>query len=562
MCEIFQSQKALQNPKNKKLMRLPLLLALCWASMASAATEPNIVFILADDLGIGDVNCYGGDRCLIDTPNIDALAASGLRFTDAHVNASICGPTRRALMTGRYNWRFGGYVKGGPWGFVGPRPNTENFTLGKLLKRAGYHTGYVGKWHLGTIMTTTDGKNQGPENVDYSQPLLYGPKQFGFDESFILPGSLDMYPYAYARNHVWQGAVTAQKGWSAFNRVGPAAEDFEDHEVLETFYREADSYLERRSANDPFFLFLSLTAPHTPTSPGEKWQGKSELGVYGDFVMEVDHAVERVMNALKAKGLDENTLILFASDHGPAPYSGNILKATPGQIQKLEEVGHYPSGPYRGYKFSFYEGGLRVPLIAHWPGVIPKGTTCDSLVGLCDLMATFADLTDQELGGNEAPDSISFAPLLRDPNGKATRTNLVMESTMHFAIREGDWKLCLSPASGITALSENGVGNDPLPEEAWRKALKRFGGKPTDADLLQTPFVQLYNLASDPGETNDLADAHPDRVVQLVALLQEQVKNGRSTPGPKLENDKQVHIVNLNDRRLPSILKDFKSPKE
>ena len=543
-------------------MRLPLLLALCWASMASAAPKPNIVFILADDLGIGDVNCYGGDRCLIDTPNIDALAASGLRFTDAHVNASICGPTRRALMTGRYNWRFGGYVKGGPWGFVGPRPNTENFTLGKLLKRAGYHTGYVGKWHLGTIMATTDGKNQGPENVDYSQPLLYGPKQFGFDESFILPGSLDMYPYAYARNHVWQGEVTAQKGWSAFNRVGPAAEDFEDHEVLETFYREAESYLDQRSANDPFFLFLSLTAPHTPTSPGEKWQGKSELGVYGDFVMEVDHAVERVMNALKAKGLDENTLILFASDHGPAPYSGNILKATPGQIKRLEEVGHYPSGPYRGYKFSFYEGGLRVPLIAHWPEVIPKGTTCGSLVGLCDLMATFADLTDQELGGNEAPDSISFAPLLRDPNGPATRTNLVMESTMHFAIREGDWKLCLSPASGITALSENGVGNDPLPEEAWRKALKRFGGKPTDVDLLKAPFVQLYNLASDPSETNDLADAHPDRVVQLVALLQEQVKNGRSTPGPKLENDKQVHIVNLNDRRLPSILKDFKSPKE
>jgi arylsulfatase A-like enzyme len=530
--------------------------------MASAAPKPNIVFILADDLGIGDVNCYGGDRCLIDTPNIDALAASGLRFTDAHVNASICGPTRRALMTGRYNWRFGGYVKGGPWGFVGPRPNTENFTLGKLLKRAGYHTGYVGKWHLGTIMATTDGKNQGPENVDYSQPLLYGPKQFGFDESFILPGSLDMYPYAYARNHVWQGEVTAQKGWSAFNRVGPAAEDFEDHEVLETFYREAESYLDQRSANDPFFLFLSLTAPHTPTSPGEKWQGKSELGVYGDFVMEVDHAVERVMNALKAKGLDENTLILFASDHGPAPYSGNILKATPGQIKRLEEVGHYPSGPYRGYKFSFYEGGLRVPLIAHWPEVIPKGTTCGSLVGLCDLMATFADLTDQELGGNEAPDSISFAPLLRDPNGPATRTNLVMESTMHFAIREGDWKLCLSPASGITALSENGVGNDPLPEEAWRKALKRFGGKPTDVDLLKAPFVQLYNLASDPSETNDLADAHPDRVVQLVALLQEQVKNGRSTPGPKLENDKQVHIVNLNDRRLPSILKDFKSPKE
>jgi len=297
-----------------------------------------------------------------------------------------------------------------------------------------------------------------------------------------------------------------------------------------------------------------LTAPHTPTSPGVDWQGRSRLGVYGDFVMEVDHAVERVTCALKANGLDDNTLVLFASDHGPAPYAGNILKATPAQIQQLEQKGHYPTGPYRGYKFSIYEGGLRVPLIARWPSVIPENSTCGSLVGLCDLFATFADLTGQQLEEAEAPDSISFAPLLKNPKASGARTDLVMESTMHFAIRQDDWKLCLTPACGMQAGFENGAGNAPLPDVAWRKALGQFGGQPAEADLLKAPFVQLYNLADDPHEDNNLADRCPDRVEQMVNLLLRQVDNGRSTPGPKLKNDKPVRVVNLNDRRLPAFV--------
>ncbi|MEM7014878.1 MAG: sulfatase-like hydrolase/transferase, partial [Verrucomicrobiota bacterium] len=203
------------------MKRLFLFLLIGSIAINCSAEKPNIVFILADDLGIGDVNCYGEDRCLIDTPNLDKLAAEGIRFTDAYANASICVPTRRALMTGRYSWRFGPAMNSGPWGFMGPCAGLEKHTIGKLLKRADYHTGYVGKWHLGTRMARTDdAKNQGPENVDFSRPLEFGPIQFGFDESFILPGSLDMYPYAFARNHVWQGKITAQKGWSAFNRVG------------------------------------------------------------------------------------------------------------------------------------------------------------------------------------------------------------------------------------------------------------------------------------------------------------------------------------------------------
>ncbi|MGZ0169768.1 MAG: sulfatase family protein [Planctomycetales bacterium] len=529
---------------------------LCGITTVASAAKPNIVFILADDLGIGDVNCYGGDRCLIDTPNIDALAADGLRFTDAHVNASVCSPTRRALMTGRYNWRYGATVGSGQWGFVGPRPKTEKSTLAKVLKRVGYRTGYVGKWHLGTVMTTVDGKPQKPTNVDFKKPLKYGPPQFGFDDSFILPGSLDMFPYAFARNNVWQGEVTAQKGWSAFNRVGPAEKDFQDHEVLETFYSEAESFIAHQKKDDPFFLFLALTAPHTPTSPGVNWQGKSKLGVYGDFVMEVDHSVERVMTALKKQGLDENTLVMFSSDHGPAPYAGNILKATPAQIHQLETKGHHPNGPHRGYKFSIYEGGLRVPLIARWPGVISEGQTCDALVGLNDFMATFAELTDSKLADNEGPDSVSFAKLLRTPEAAGDRKTLVMQSVGAFAMRDGNWKLCLCPGSGTPGTSPNVAGNDPSPHVAWRKALDQFKGQPNDSDLLQAPFVQLFNLNNDPHEDNNLAAEHPARVKKMVALLQQQVENGRSTPGPKLKNDKNVKIVTINDRRLPGILRE------
>lgn len=544
----------------KRLILFGILVGLAvieTTATADSGSPPNIVFILADDLGIGDVNCYGGDRCLIDTPHLDALAAGGLRFTDAHVNASICVPTRVALMTGRYPWRFGPPEGSGPWGFVGPRPTVEQFTLGKLLRRAGYHTGYVGKWHLGTGMVTTDGKTQGPENTDFTKPLRFGPRDFGFDSSFILPGSLDMFPYAYVRDHEWQGQVTAQKGWSAFHRVGPAAENFEDHEVLETFYREAEGYLEERDSEESFFLFLALTAPHTPVSPGVDWQGKSELGVYGDFVMEVDHSVGRIQAALEKNGLEENTLVLFSSDHGAASYAGNLLPATPGQIRKLEEKGHFPSGPHRGYKFSLYEGGLRVPLIARWPGVVSEGGTCDALVGLCDLPATFAELTGQELGEFEGPDSLSFAPLLRDPSLPGNRRDLVMESTVHFAFREGDWKLCLTPSSGVQTGSEVVVGNDPLPEVAWREAIDQFGRLPAEEDLLSAPFVQLFYLPDDPHEDRNLASLHPDRVATMVKQLQAQVERGRSTPGPDLTNDRPVRIVNLRDRRLPA----FVAPK-
>ncbi|MEM0895577.1 MAG: arylsulfatase [Verrucomicrobiota bacterium] len=530
----------------KALALFPLLLLL---ALPVGAKPPNIVLILADDLGYGDVKCYGGDRCRIETPNIDALAANGLRFTNAHVNASVCVPTRIALMTGRYSWRFTRPEFTGPWGFMGPKPGVEKFTLAKLLNRANYRTGYVGKWHLGTRMATVEGADQqDSETVDFSKPLLYGPPQFGFKESFILPGSLDMFPYVYARDNVWQGDVTAQKGWSAFNRIGPAEKDFEDHEVLETFYRQAESFIGKQSAKKPFFLYLALTAPHTPTSPGVAWQGKSELGVYGDFVMEVDHSVERVMDALKENGFAENTLVLFSSDHGAASYAGNILEATPGQMKLLEKAGHYPGGPHRGYKFTVYEGGLRVPLVAHWPKVIKKGRSTNALVSLSDMMATFADLSGEKLSKTVAPDSISYASILRNPQARSARKSLTMQSAMEcFTLIEGNWKLALCPGSGAKDLHLI----EPLSGEAWKAALEQFGKSPTRDDLTRPPFVQLYNLAYDPHEDHNLAADNPARVAQMVELLREKIDRGRSTPGPDLENDRNV----LLHQRTPDALR-------
>lgn len=521
------------------MIALPVMAAVA----ESASTErPNIVLILADDLGIGDTKCYGGSRCRIETPNIDALSRGGLRFTDAHVNASVCGPTRAAIMTGRYPWRFGKAAPGGAWGFIGTRFPSETFTLADLLRVAGYRTGYVGKWHLGTQMTTTDGKVQNKANVDYEKPLKVGPPQYGFDESFILPGSLDMYPYAYVRNNVWQGEVTAQKGWSAFNRVGPAEKNFEDHEVLETLYRESEAFISQQQSGTPFFLYLALTAPHTPISPGIAWQNKSDLGLYGDFVMEVDHAVKRVVDRLKEAGVYENTLILFSSDHGAASYAGNIRKATPGQVHRLEDTGHYPSGPHRGYKFSVYEGGLRVPLIAHWPAVIQAGTTSDAIVGLCDLMATFAEVCGGKLSSANGPDSISFANLLRDPSSPPGRQNLVLQSALGcFAIRDGNWKLCLCPGSGARGT----YGNTPSQDEAWRNAMNGVKGEISVADTLRAPFVQLFDLSQDPHEDHNLAAKHPERIASMVAKLNAQIENGRSTQGPKLGNDTKVSTLRV-----------------
>jgi len=521
------------------------LVALAAASLSftsfnpiSAADKlPNIVFILADDLGYGDIKSFGGERCQVETPNFDLLAKEGVRFTNAHASASVCVPSRMAILTGRYPFRFGRGSNGGPWGFIGLQLKKTQFTIARMLRKAGYRTACIGKWHLGTAMQTRDGKVQGLTNVDYTKPLLVGPNDYGFDESFILPGSLDMYPYVFVRDHKFVGKVTARKGWSAFNRVGPAAEDFEDWKVLDTFADEAENFISRESrTKNPFFLYLALTSPHTPTSPSPPFAGRSQLGIYGDFIMETDAVVGRVLATLQRTGAAKNTLVIAASDHGAALYAGRKRKATYAQLKELEKEGHYSSGPYRGYKFSVYEGGFRIPCVARWPGVTAPGGSCDALIGLQDLLATSAEIAGEKLDAEEAPDSVSFLPLLKNPAAKGARETLVVQGAPAMAFHSGPWKLALCPGSGCAGR----YGNSPPQEEAWKKALGDYGKKPANRkELERAPFVQLFRLDSDPGETKNLAADHPEKVKELFKLISEQITAGRSTPGPRIANDRE-----------------------
>lgn len=507
----------------------------------ATSRRPNIVFILADDLGYGDVKAFGGDRCKIDTPHFDRLCADGMKFTNAHVTDSVCVPSRTSIMTGRYAFRFGKAEQGGPWGFTGLRFPVSQHTLGDMFLDGGYSTGYVGKWHLGTRMTTFDNEVQGPTNTDFTKPIQVGPGDYGFEDCFFLPGSLDMFPYAFIRGKQWQGKVTAQKGWSAFNRIGPAAEDFVDTNVLPTFCREAGLFIRGRARREqPFFLYVALTAPHTPTSPEAEFEGKSQIGIYGDFVMNVDSCIGRIRNHLRDAGVDQNTVIMVSSDHGPGHYSGRKREATANQMREMEQDGHYSTGPWRGYKFSAFEGGLRVPLVTVWPGRVQPGSVSHSLIGLNDLMATWAEIADIRLSPEHAPDSVSFLPILKDPSVQSRQT-LVTRGTRAATFRDGDWKLILGPGSG----SSGPFFSEPKSEDAWKTAITVFGKTPSNRQDLENPaFVQLYNLKDDPSETTDLAAQHPDQIDKMLADYRRVIRRGRSTPGPQLVNDREVKAFN------------------
>ena len=508
-------------------------------NLLCSSERPNIVFILADDLGYGDIKAFGGEKSKVPTPHFDQLCRDGMQFTNAHVTNSVCVPSRTSIMTGRYAFRFKKGKPGGPWGFIGLQFPTTQYTLGDMFQSGGYRTGYVGKWHLGTRMTTKDGKVQGAENTDFTKPIKIGPTDYGFDECFFLPGSLDMFPYAYIRGKKWQGSVTAQKGWSAFNRVGPAAEDFLDTEVLSTFCDEAGKFITSSSKKkNPFFLFVALTAPHTPSSPEDEFEGKSGMGVYGDFVMNTDACIGRVREHLRKAGIDKNTMVIVSSDHGPGHYSGRQRKAIPHQMKEMEKEGHFSRGQWRGYKFSSYEGGLRVPFGVVWPGVVEPGSQNDSMVGLNDLMATCADIAGVKLDDDKGPDSISFLPYLRNQE-ILIRDHMIAHGTRADAYYERNWKLILGPGSG----SSGGHFTEPKSEDAWKLAIQQFGRKPKNHSELEHPtFIQLYDLAADPGEMNNLASIHFERAKKMIDRYKKIVANGRSTRGPKLSNGREIKI--------------------
>ncbi len=465
--------------------------------------RPNIVLIFADDMGYGEIKALH-PAGKIDTPHFDRIAAEGMVFTDAHSSSSVCTPSRYSLLTGRYSWRT--RLQSGVMGGMGqPLISPGRLTLPALLRQRGYHTACIGKWHLGMNM---------PGDTYMTGPILNGPVTRGFHEFFGISASLDMPPYAFIRNDRFTAPLDTQKELYP-DRVGPAAADFEAVDVLPAFTAEALDYIGRRAGDSrPFFLYLPLTSPHTPIAPAAEWQGLSDLGPYGDFVMQTDAAVGAVLDALDTAGIADRTLVIFTSDNGFAPAAGTAA---------LESQGHFPSGPFRGYKADIWEGGHRVPFLVRWPGRVAPGTTSDAIVALNDIMATCAEIAGANLPANAGEDSISFLSVLK--GGESARQSIIHHSIDgRFAIREGNWKLALCPGSG-----------------GW--------GAPRDHAAAQQglPPIQLYDLANDIGETANLQAEHPALVSHLVNLLEEKVANGRSTPGPPQANDADIDIYKTGD---------------
>ena len=495
-------------------MRL-IILFLCLSVLPSCTSEqepeskalPNIVYILADDMGIGDVSALD-DRSKLNTINLDSMANNGMAFLDAHSPSSVCTPTRYGILTGRYAWRTS-LASGVTWSWSPPLIDKNRSTVASLLKKHTYHTACIGKWHLGLgWVKDTAGV------ADITQPLTEGPLDNGFDYFFGITASLDIPPYIYIENK--QSTTPnidsiAARGGKAFWRKGQIGADFEMEQVLPTLTRKAVDYINVQSkSSNPFFLYFPLPAPHTPILPTTEFQGKSGTNEYGDFVLMVDDVVGQIRRALAKNGIAENTLLIFTSDNGCSPMA---------DFEELEQLEHDPSSIYRGHKADIFEGGHRVPFIAEWPNFIKAGTKSLETTCLTDLMATTAAIVEDTLADNEGEDSYNFLSILRGiaPEGP------VREATVHhsingsFSIRQGPWKLSLCPGSG--------GWSDPTPKVALEQGL---------------PPIQLYNLDKDPEEQTNLAATEPEVVARLTALLEQYIQNGRSTPGIKQANDRDI----------------------
>ena len=483
-------------------------------SVAAPTSEPNIVYILADDLGYGDVSCLNLES-KIRTPQMDRVAAEGLIFTDAHSSSSVCSPTRYGVMTGRYNWR-SQLKRGVLGGFSQALIPADRATVPAYLHQHGYHTACIGKWHLGMNWPLRDGRFASgyPDapKVDYTQPIQRGPNSIGFDYFHGISASLDMPPFAFIENDRVTEIPTTEKKWI---RSGPAAEHFEAIDVLPTITRKAVAYINERAQDakngNPFFLYFPLNSPHTPILPTDGWKGKSGLNPYADFVLQTDATVGSVLDALDRNGLAENTLVIVASDNGCSPRA---------DFPALADKGHRPSHHFRGHKADIYEGGHRIPFLVRWPGRVKPGTTSAQTICLTDLFATCAHILNKELPAGAAEDSVSILPALEGRDKSPLR-----EATVHhsingsFAIRQGQWKLSLCPGSG--------GWSDP---------------RPAKAAASKEPANQLYQLTEDIGERRNRQAEQPEIVKRMTALLQSYVDRGRSTPGPTQANDGAIAL--------------------
>jgi arylsulfatase A-like enzyme len=495
------------NQLSQLLVGLPLL-----ASLGSSCqeiqkqTNPNIIFILADDLGYGDVSALN-ENSKIHTPNLDLLASQGVVFTDAHSSSAVCTPTRYGILTGRYNWR-STLKKGVLGGYSHPLIPHDRKTMAAMLHEEHYNTACIGKWHLGWDW---DNIEKGNDSVRFDKPINNGPTTLGFDYFYGICGSLDMKPYVYVENNIptaLPNRFTEHDGMG-FWRNGPTASDFDHEQVLPNLIGRAVKYIEEKSKDkDPFFLYLPLTAPHTPILPNKEFRGKSGLNDYGDFVLMVDAMMGKVMVAIDQAGISNNTIVVFTSDNGCSP-SANF--------DELMAKGHNPSYIYRGYKSDLFDGGHRIPCIVRWPAKV-KHHKVNQTICLTDFMATFAAITGYKLKDSEGEDSFSLTPLLLDTGQEKYSREATVHHSIYgnFTIRKGEWKLLFSPSSGGWSY--------PSPDK-------------DDKVIATLPPYQLYNMKTDPGESDNLNEKYPEVVRNLRELMLKYIEEGRSTPGITQKND-------------------------
>lgn len=473
--------------------------------------KPNVIYILADDMGYGDISSFN-ENCPFTTPNLDNMCENGMRFTDAHSSSAVCTPSRYSILTGRYNWRsrlkssvVGGYSE--------PLLEKGRKTVANLFQEQGYHTAMIGKWHLGMNFTKTSDFKELPDfdackGVDYSAPVKDSPITNGFDYFFGISGSLDMPPYIYIENDRFtelpdrETIGTGKKYW----RKGPTGKTFHHENVLDEL---TDKVLEKieEYKEEPFFLYFPMPAPHTPILPAPEFQGKSGTNEYGDFVLHCDHVVGRISDKLKETGLFKNTILIYTSDNGCSPMAN---------YEELKAKGHNPSYVFRGTKADIYEGGHRIPLIVQWPETIKAGGRCDRIVCLSDLMATMAEILDVKLPDTCAEDSVSNLPLWKSPENPEVRKDIVHQSIDgSLSIRRGQFKLELCPGSG--------GWSDPVPGKEEPSA----------------PRFQLYDLSMDISERRNVIEEHLELASELKEILKGYIENGRSTPGAPQSNNGQ-----------------------
>jgi arylsulfatase A len=497
-------------------MRITLCLAmLAFTFLPSFAhagdKQPNIVIILADDLGYGDLGCYNKDS-KIPTPNLDKLATQGMRFTDAHSPSAVCSPTRYGLLTGRYPFR--SPLKKGvviQWG--APIIEPGRLTMAEMLRRAGYRTACIGKWHLGWTWATKDGKapTTGADslsNVDFTKTIANGPTTRGFDHYFgtDIP---NFPPYCYIENDRTIG-IPSVKSRPEFNRPGPMLPNWQWVDILPELSKRSGKFIEESAKQaKPFFLYVPLTSPHYPVVPAKEWQGKTKVGDYGDFVAQTDAVVGEILAALEKNGVADNTVVIFTSDNGPEV----VGEIGIGAYERMQRFRHASMGLLRGVKRDLWEGGHRVPFLVRWPGKIAPKSTSDETIGHTDFMATFAAILKTKLPNDAAEDSVDFSPAFR--GGKVTREGLIHASgSGKLALRQGDWVL-IANATG----EDNGK---KFGEPDWYKKDRGYVAH-------EQPY-ELYNLRDDPQQKTNRHASETERTTRMLGVIERFQSEGRSVP--------------------------------